>query len=117
MDLRYHDVSEGDERVTKIRKNREELWSCLYAKYKEHGEDWNIDEIESALQSLQEYFSLDYPENLNLSTKQYRRAIDNLARVAISFLDLAKGDKEVDKCNCNYATKKIMEIFYELGIK
>lgn len=114
--LEHHDISQEDNRVTEIRIKREELWTKLIAKFRINSECWNLYEIESAIQSLQEYFSIDYPEELNLSVKQYCRAIDNLSRVSLNCLSILQSNKPIDIGELSYISKKLMEIFLELGI-
>jgi hypothetical protein len=113
--LKYHDVSD-DEKLNKIREDRENLWSNLINDYLKTQKPWNTEQLSSMIRSLQEYFSVDTPENMDLNSKQYRRAIDNLSRISVFLLGLLTGDKEFDKDHADYVTKKLIEIFLELKI-
>lgn len=113
--LKYHDVSD-DERVNKLREDRENLWNVLINDYLKTQKPWTAEQLNSMIRSLQEYFSVDTPENMALNSKQYRRAIDNLSRISVFLLELLTGDKEFDKGHADYVTKKLMEIFLELKI-
>ncbi|WP_010243746.1 hypothetical protein [Acetivibrio cellulolyticus] len=113
--LKYHDVSD-DEKVNKLRVDRENLWNELINDYLKTQKPWNAEQLNSMIRSLQEYFSVDTPENMNLELKQYRMAIDNFSRISVFLLELLTGEKEFDKGNADYITKKLMEIFLVLEI-
>ncbi len=113
--LRYHDITQ-DKLVTDICINREKLWSKLIEIFRANNKNWNIDEIEAAILSLQEYFSLDYPKEQFLSIQKYCRIIDNLLRVSLNYNSLIKDGKTIDNGGLLFITKKIMEIFLALGI-
>ena len=113
--LKYHDSSD-DERVNKIRRDREALWNKLINDYLKTQKPWNTEQLDSMIRSIQEYFSVDTPENIDFNSKQYKRAIDNLSRISAFLLELLTGDKGFDNEHAMYITKKLMEIFLELGI-
>lgn len=115
LKLKYHDVSQ-DKLVTDICMDRERLWTKLIGIFRANNRSWDIDEIEAAILSLQEYFSLDYPKEQFLSIQQYCRIIDNLLRISISYNSLIKNGKTIDNGGLLFITKKIMEIFLALGI-
>lgn len=115
VELKNHTLTH-DKLITKICVDREMLWDKLVSIFKLGKRSWNLTEIEEAIKSLQEYFSLDYPTQQFVSSQQYCRIIDNLLRTSLYYNSMVKNEKYIDNGDLSYITKKVMEIFIAIGI-
>ncbi|PKM67305.1 MAG: hypothetical protein CVU95_07715 [Firmicutes bacterium HGW-Firmicutes-2] len=113
--LTYHTLIQ-DKFVTKICIDREKIWDELINIFEQGERSWNLEEIEEAIKSLQEYFALDYPIELHIPTQKYRLIIDNILRVSLYYNSMVKNEKLIDNGDLSYITKKIMEILLTLGV-